>query len=100
MARKATLTDDDVVDALLSEPTVTRAAERLGCSRNTIYRRLGDPMFSLTFSEAREALHAERVLQMTRAAGEAAEALVNIIHDDENPVSARLKAAEILLAKA
>lgn len=98
MARKVTLTDDDVVDALLSEPTVTAAAQKLGCSRNTIYRRLGDPLFSLTFSEARDALHAERVLQMTRAAGEAVESLVNILHDDEAPVSAKLKAAALLLA--
>lgn len=100
MARKVTLDDDRVIDALLSEPTVTAAAQKLGCSRNTIYRRLGDPLFSLTFSEARDALHAERVLQMTRAAVEAVDCLVAVLHDDEAPVSVKLKAAALLLDKA
>lgn len=98
MARKVTLTDDDVVDALVSEPTVTAAAQKLGCSRNTIYRRLGDPLFALAFAEARDALHAERMLQMTRAAGEAVDCLVAVLHDDAAPVSAKLKAAALLLA--
>lgn len=100
MARKVTLDDDRVIDALLSEPTVTAAAQKLGCSRNTIYRRLGDPLFSLAFSENSDALRAERMLQLSKAAGEAVDCLVAVLHDAEAPLSARLKAAETLLAKA
>ena len=47
------VSNQQIIIALLSEGTVSRAAERLGCSVDTIYKRMKKPDFQELYSQAK-----------------------------------------------
>jgi hypothetical protein len=50
-------TDGEILDALMTSRTATEAAEKLGCTRETISRRKAEPDFQAMLAEARAARH-------------------------------------------
>jgi hypothetical protein len=93
-----TVTQVQVLAALISGCTVTGAAERAGVDRSTIYHWLRrSPMFVAELNRAkREALEsAQQSVQML--SGDAVAALRAILTAESTPASVRLKAAMAIL---
>lgn len=99
MARNDTLSAKQQagIRALLTEPTVTAAAQAAGVGRRTMYRWLADS----AFQQALAAAELEALQQLTRAlagnANKAQAALLAILDDPNAPPSARVKAASAYL---
>lgn len=49
------LSDEKIIEALMTSKTITAAAEKCGCARSTIHARLNDVVFRITLDEAIEA---------------------------------------------
>lgn len=90
--------DDLILNALLSEPSVTAAARVAGCGRDAVYARLHDPAFlkrlNAALDERRAAINAQSVATLERAC----ESLRDVL---EHPIGTntrdKLRAVEIAL---
>jgi hypothetical protein len=51
------ITDEEILDALMTSRTVAEAAEKLGCARETVSRRKADREFQAKLSQARAERH-------------------------------------------
>lgn len=83
--------------ALLTHPTIKKAAESIGMGERTLYRWLDDPVFSRAYRTARrQAFH--HAMSMTQQYAPAAvAALVKVASDPSAPHAARVSAATALL---
>lgn len=93
------VTDERIIDALLSTPTVEAAAEACGVSARTIFRRLEDWSFQASLSEALEGVRKAREAKGLSLVDEAFATLQRAMRDPASPPSVRVRAAEIALAK-
>src|SRR6266545_5659026 len=50
-------TDGEILDALMTSRTATEAAEKLGCTRETISRRRAEPDFQVMLAKVRADRH-------------------------------------------
>lgn len=87
------------IAALLSEPTVEKAAEKAGVGYRTLKGWLADPAFASAYRAARAAVLDEALAALTRCSSEAVEALRrNLVCGDEAvEVRAAKTALELLL---
>lgn len=84
--------------ALLTEPTVLKAAERSGVGARTIYKWLErDPRFAAAYRSARREAFVHAMTITQRYAPMAIQALARIMVDPAAPASARVSAATAVL---
>ncbi|MFO0938298.1 MAG: hypothetical protein U0798_17470 [Gemmataceae bacterium] len=90
---------EQVLAALLSEPTYARAAENAGIGETTLYRWLKKPSFRKSLDKARKELVATAVGNLQTATGEAVEALTTVARKGKRDGD-RVRAAVALLEHA
>jgi len=91
--------DGEIIAALLDTGSMRAASERLGCSRDTIKRRLGNPTFAAELEAARQELTHGLSDVLNRSSERAVSTLMKIMttSDDER---LRISAADKLLTHA
>jgi len=72
---KQSRTQDRAILALLSEPTLDRAAKKCGIASTTLWRWLQEPGFQQQYRDARRKVFEGTVLRLQYIAGEAVETL-------------------------
>jgi hypothetical protein len=85
--------EDVALAALLSEPTIAKAATTAGISEPTLLRWLAEPEFQRRYREARRQVVEQAVSALQRAAGESVESL-------QRNLTCGVPSAEIAAAKA
>jgi ABC-type phosphate transport system permease subunit len=85
------------LSALLSAPTLEKAAAACGQSESTLLRYLKNEAFAVAYREARRELVSLAVTGLQRAAGDAVTVLVAVAQDSEAPASSRVSAARTVL---
>lgn len=88
---------EEGVVALLSHPTVRRAAEQVGVDEKTMHRWLEQPAFSAAYRRARREAFSQAIAASQRYAPLALQALAKIVMDESKPPSARVSAAGAIL---
>jgi hypothetical protein len=72
---KQSRNEEAAIAALLSEPTLDRAAQRCGIGAKTLWRWLRQPEFQARHREARRLVFEQAILRLQYIAGEAVDAL-------------------------
>lgn len=85
------------IAALLSEPTIKRAADAIGLSEKTIRRYLAKPTFRDAYVKARREAFGSALQRLQEAAGIAVQALVEIAADEAAKPADRLRASNSIL---
>lgn len=91
---------DQAIIALLTEPTITTAAEKAGITPRTLYKWLKLPEFRSAYMAAKREAVTVAIARLQQAATEAVEALRSIMNDPKKPASARVSAARAILEMA
>src|SRR5262249_6596386 len=95
---KLTRKQEVAVAALLSEPTIKRAAERVGVGEKTLRLWLDDPGFKRSFAEARRQILTVAVARLVDGTSEAVTTLREALTTEK--ASDRIAAARTLLDQA
>lgn len=89
------------IEALAEGEAVSEAARRSGISRRHLHRLLAeDPGFVAALAAARRGSHEAARSALAGASAEAVAVLRTVMNDSEAPHSARVRAAEIVLARS
>ena len=85
-----------VISALLTEPTVQKAAEKCGLSQRQIYERMKQMSFKQEYRQAKRSI-LESVLNTLQSGLTAAtETVIQIMQDGENSPQIRLNACNLI----
>lgn len=85
--------------ALISEPSIAKAAEVSGISQTSIFRYLQDKAFRQEYQQAKRAMLDGALSDLQRATGRAVATLVEIMESEATP-GARVAAARSILSFA
>ena len=83
--------------ALLTQPTILKAAEECGITARTLYRWMEDHDFGEAFRRARRQAFGQAISMSQKYAPVALQALVKIVTDEKQPTSCRVSAASAIL---
>ena len=83
--------------ALLSEPTIQKAAQTVGVSETTLHRWLKDPAFGRAYSTARREAFRHAISLTQRYAPHMVQVLMKVANDPAAAHSAKVSAATALL---
>lgn len=89
-----------LVAALLSEPTIERAARRAGISRRTALRWMADPNFDEQYRQAKRELLAHAMGRLRRVSSRAVDELLAVIEDPGASSASRVTASRTVLEMA
>jgi len=87
------------VAALLSQRNLEEAAHAAGVSKRTLNRWLKMPEFQAAYLEARRAAMFQANARLQQASSAAVSTLVRVMVDPSTPASARVRAADCILAR-
>ena len=101
MTKNGTLTTNErrALEALLTCATVRDAAKRANLGPTTVYRYLADPAFKAALRARQDQVIAGAVAALAGLAGDAVEALRDVLDDDEASHGVRVRAALGVLAQ-
>lgn len=89
------------LEAMLSHSTLTEAAAAAGISRRTLYSYIrDDETFGAAYREACDQIAAEQMDALNNGKTRAAELLLQLMDDTNQPASIRIKAAQTILTAA
>ncbi len=88
---------EKAVAALLSEPSVTAAAAKVGLAERTLYGWLADPAFAEAYRAARRAAVSQAVARLQQFSSHATTVLLQLMDDRSVSSSVRLRAAIAVL---
>lgn len=91
------MSDEKVIVALLSTPTVAEAAENLGIKPQTVYNRLRDPGFKSKYASARQIILEENCHRLQSYVSDAIEIIHGVVMNKQAADQVRLNAADALL---
>jgi hypothetical protein len=86
-----------LVAALLEQPTVKAAAKAANIGEATAHRWMKDPNFQRCYKDARQQIVDLCISRIQKASSEAVEVLREILHDNAAPASSRISASKIIL---
>ena len=86
--------------ALISEPTVAKAAEASGISQPTLFRYLQDTSFREEYQKAKRSLLEAALGDLQKASSEAVSTLRGVMADTEAGASSRVAASRAILGFA
>lgn len=87
------------IAALLSQRNHEEAARAAGVSKRTLNRWLKIPEFEAAYLEARRAAMRQANARLQQGASAAVSALLKVMLDPSTPASARVRAADCILAR-
>jgi hypothetical protein len=91
------VTDEAIINALLSCKTNTQAADICGLSREQLCRRIKSPEFREKLKTARAYILEGATSALQAATSSAVDTMVSIMRDEENPPQVRLNASESII---
>lgn len=89
----------DEAEVLAQSASITEGAQRLGVTRQTIYNWLKKDEFQQRYLEACQRLAQANAALSLAASANAQDVLIEILNDEEQHASTRVKAADILLRR-
>lgn len=92
-----TMKQEMAIAALLTEPSVTKAAEKAGTTDRTLHRWLDEPAFSNAYRAARRETFSHAIALTIKYAPFAVQSLAKVMTDQTAPYAARVTAATALL---
>jgi len=92
-----TTRQENAVAALITEPTITRAAERCGISERTLHRWLEEPAFASAYRRARREAFGHAISVAQRVAPMAVATQVKVMTDSSAPAASKVAAAAHVL---
>jgi hypothetical protein len=87
------------IAALLTQRNHEEAAQSAGVSKRTLNRWLKTPVFQSAYLEARRAVMFQANARLQQASSAAVSTLVKVMVDPSTPASARVRAADCILAR-
>lgn len=100
MPRKQTITDETIISALLSCPTLEAAAQKCGLSVRQLFDRRKNAEFVQKLTEAQTAALGDTCRYLQHSTGTAAQTLVEIASSPNRPPQVRIAAARTILEQA
>ena len=100
MAKAAERKDELIISALLSNPTVKKAAAICKVSEAQIYARLRNAEFKATYDRARRALLAQSTAYLQGITGEALQKMYEIMNDPDAAPQVQLNAANAIASNS
>ena len=91
---------DQLVVALLENPTLEKAAAALGISGVTLWRWMQKPEFQAAYREARRKAFSQALGRLQHASSAAVATLLKVMIDPASPASTRVRAADSVLGHA
>ena len=86
--------------ALLSEPTIEKAAAKVGVGERTLYTWLGESAFGDAYRTARREAVGQAIARLQQVSGGAVAVLVNVMANPDTPPATRVAAAKTVLETA
>ena len=100
MAKRETISDELIISALLSCPTLEAAAQQCKLSIRQLYERRQNPDFVRKLTEAQTEALATTTRYLQKATGSAANVLVDIAESPGRAAQVRISAARAVLDMA
>lgn len=91
------VTDNQLISALLSCPTIKLASDEVGLSEQSVYSRLRKPDFRIKLQNARTTQFQVISSKLEDANFKALDTLINILDDSEVSAGIKVKASQTLL---
>ena len=88
---------EKAIAALLTEPTVERAAHAAGVGERTLYEWLDQPAFKAEYRRCRREAFSQAIALTQRYAPLAVQTLTKIMADPDSPAASRVQASNTLL---
>lgn len=95
--QKMRVTDNALISALLTRPTIKQAAESVGLSEQAVYSRLRKVDFRTKLQNARTTQFQVISSKLEDANFKALDTLINILDDSEVSAGIKVKASQTLL---
>jgi hypothetical protein len=87
---------EQLVLAMLQQPSLEKAAVSIGISRATAWRITNTPEFQQEFRQARRAAFSHATARLQSGSGAAASALLKTMLDQGAPAASRVRAADLV----
>lgn len=100
MAKRETISDERIIAALLSCPTLEATAEQCGLSIRQLYERRQSEAFVRKLREAQDEALTTTTRFLQKATGSAAATLLEIAESKVKPAQVRVAAARTILEQA
>lgn len=100
MAREKTISDEQIIAALLANGTIQAAAEAVGLSPRTIYDRMNGGDFQALYKAAKADLIRAAVFNLNNQVQAAINTVIEVMQDENNNPAIRLQAAQTILNNA
>ena len=94
------ITNEALVEMLLTHGTIKKTAAALGVSARTIYNRLRDPDTRELYAQARGQMLENATATLCDALGDAVDFLHHTVCDPDAPLGLRVQSADSLLRNA
>ena len=91
------ITDERMIEALITTESITKCAEVLGCNRKSIYDRLQKPEFYAKLQQQRKDIFALTTSKITNAQEQAVQTLIDIMNSADASDGCKIKASQIIL---
>ena len=88
---------EQAVTALLTHPSITKAAESVGIGERTLRRWMKEPAFRRAYREARAETHSQAMALVLRYEALAVNTLAKVMQDPLSPHSAKVSAAGLMM---
>ena len=92
-----TTKQEKAISALLSEPTIKQAAEKIGIGERTLHTWLAEPAFVDAYRAARRDAVGQAVARLQQTATHVVTVLLTLMADKTTPAAVRLNAASKVL---
>jgi hypothetical protein len=91
------ISDERMIEALITTESITKCAEVLGCNRKSIYDRLKKPEFYAKLQQQRKDSFALATSKVTNAQEQAVQTLIDIMNSADASDGCRIRACQIIL---
>ena len=91
------MADEQIITALLTQPTRQAAAKACGISVRALYDRTRQPAFIALYAQTRTDLLRQTLAELQGHTGEAVRTIAEIMNDPEQKAATRLQAAQMIL---
>ena len=100
MAKTKTVSDEQIIAALLTTGTIKGTAAAVNLSERTIYDRMNDGDFKALYKGAKADLTRTAVFSINGQLAAAIQTVVDVMSNEENNAAVRLQAAQTIINSA
>lgn len=91
------ISDERMIEALVTTGNITKCAKMLGCNRKSIYDRLKKPEFYAKLQQQRKESFTLTTSKVVNAQQQAVETLIDIMNNKDASDGCKIKASQIIL---